>query len=402
MSNYKDMSATFNKRVTRTAKREWRRMTARPVYFLSTVLVMLFCYVFFLTFFNQGLPLSLPAGVVDLDNSYVSRTFTRNMDATAQTKILRHYSNYNEAREDMQRGNIYAFVVFDKGFEKDLLGGHRPSLGIYINDGYLIPGSLLLKDISYMGMLGNGYIQQRILQAKGLSDDQIMGTIQPVALDTHLIANPYANYGIYLLNVLLPGVLQLMIVMVTVYSIGIEIKERTGKGWLARANNSIFAALAGKLLPYTALFTILGVTGNFILYRYMHFPMNGSLAVMCLATFVYVLAHQAIGVFISGLLPELRDGISIAAFYGLLGFTYAGFTFPIEGMLPAARIFSDLFPIRHYFRIYVNEALNGGDFRYCFIYFVAMLAFLVLPLFVGKRLKTASIASSSYLKNENI
>ena len=153
----------------------------------------------------------------------------------------------------------------------------------------------------------------------------------------------------------------------------------------------MLAALTGKLLPYTILFTILGIGGNFILYRYMHFPMNGSLAWMCLATFLFVIAHQSIGVFIIGLFPVMRDGISLAAFYGLLGFTYAGFTYPIEGMPYAVRIFSDLFPIRHYFKIYVNEALNGSDIHYSIICFVSLIAFVILPAFVYYRLKKAAI-----------
>ncbi|MEI6765444.1 MAG: ABC transporter permease [Bacteroidota bacterium] len=385
------MLSLKNSSLIATVGREWKRITGRPIYLFSSVFVMLFCYVFFLTFFNQGLPNSLPAGVVDLDNSYVTRTFTRNIDATAQTEIVRHYSSYTEARQDMQRGNIYGFIVFGKDFEKKLLSSRRPELTYYVNDAYLIPGSLLLKDFTYMSALGSGYIQQRLLQARGMSDYQIMSTIQPVVLDSHLIANPWANYGIYLMNVLLPGVLQLMVLMLTIFSIGAELKERTSRNWLRTANNSMITALCGKLLPYTFIFTLLGIGGNFILYSYMHFPMNGSLAWMCLATFLYVIAHQAIGIFFIGVFPVMRDGISLAALYGLLGFTYAGFTFPIEGMPYTARIFSNIFPIRHYFNIYVNQALNGSDIRYSLIYFGALLAFSILPVFVYYRLKKAAI-----------
>lgn len=374
-----------------TVEREWKRIMGRPIYLFSSVFVMLFCYVFFLTFFNQGLPNSLPAGVVDLDNSYVTRTFTRNIDATAQTAVIHHYSSCTEARQDMQRGNIYGFIVFGKDFEKKLLSGQRPELSSYVNDAYLIPGSLLLKDFSYMRALGSGYIRQRLLQARGMSDHQIINIIQPVTLDTHLIANPWANYGIYLMNVLLPGVLQLMVLMLTIFSIGAELKERTSRHWLRTAGNSMFTALCGKLLPYTLIFTLLGTGGNFILYGYLHFPMNGSLAWMCFATFLFVIAHQAIGIFFIGIFPVMRDGISLAALYGLLGFTFAGFTFPIEGMPYTVRIFAEIFPIRHYFNIYVSQALNGANISYSLLCFAALLAFSILPAFVYYRLKRAAL-----------
>lgn len=374
------------KNTKNVARRESKRMVSRPIYLFSSVFVMFFCYVFFLTFFNEGLPEQLPIGLVNNDNSYVSRTLARNVDASAQIEIVKQYPSFSQAREDMQRGKIYGIVEIASDFESELLSNRQPKIAYYVNDAYLIAGSLSFKDLTYISELGTAYVQQRLLHAHGVvSDENTMPILQPVAIDTHLIANPYANYSIYLLNVLLPGVLQLMIIMLTIFSIGTEIKERTTEKWLTSSNQSILAALTGKMLPYTVLFTLLGIGGNLILYSYMHFPMNGSLTRMCLATFIYVLAYQAIGIFIIGAFPRMRDAISLGAFYGLLAFTYAGFTFPIEAMPHGAQIFAELFPIRHYFKIYVNEALNGAPINYSLIYFAAMTAFLILPFLVYQR-----------------
>ena len=385
---------SFIQHLKNVSRREIHRMVSRPIYLFSSVFVMFFCYLFFLTFFAEGLPERLPVGIVDNDNSYVSRTLARNIDAMAQIEIVKQYTSFSEAREDMQRGKIYAIIDVASGFESDLLSNRQPKITYYVNDAYLIAGSLSFKDLTYISELGTAFVQQRLLQARGVvGDENLMPILQPVAIDTHLIANPYANYGVYLLNVLLPGVLQLLIIMLTIFSIGNEMKEQSTGEWLASGNQSFLAALTGKMLPYTVLFTALGIGGNFILYSYMHFPMNGSLVWMCLATFIYVLAYQAIGIFIIGAFPRMRDAISLAAFYGLLAFTYAGFTFPIEAMPHGAQIFADLFPIRHYFKIYVNEALNGAPINYSFIYFAAMTAFLILPFLVYRRLRKAAVSS---------
>ncbi|MPN04015.1 hypothetical protein SDC9_151251 [bioreactor metagenome] len=123
----------------------------------------------------------------------------------------------------------------------------------------------------------------------------------------------------------------------------------------------------------------------------MHYPLNSHIGWMFAATLLYVLAYQAIGVLFIGLTPVLRDGVTMAAFYGLLGFTFAGFTFPIEQMPYVAQIFSDLFPIRHYFNIYVNQALHGIEIRYSLISYLALISFNILPFFVYHRLKNAAI-----------
>jgi len=392
------MSTNILSAFIKTFKRELKRMGSRPVYFLGTVGVMFFCYIFFLTFMKEGQPIRMPIGVVDFDDSSLSRQFLRNLDATQQAEIVTHLNSYTEARKEMQKGNIYAFVVIKDNFEAEVMANRRPKMTFYVNDAYLVAGSLLLKDITYMSELTAGAMKQKVLKAKGMEDSRIMGIIQPISLDTHLIGNPWANYGVYLLNVLLPGVLQIMILMLTVFAIGVELKEKTSRLWLRTADNSMFAALMGKLMPYTIIFTILGIIGNMLLYWYMGYPMNSHIGWMFLTTFLYVMAYQAVGTLIIGITPVLRDGVTLAAFYGLLGFTYAGFTFPIEQLPYIAQIFSELFPIRHYFKIYVNQALNGLSIGYSVDYLIALLAFTVLPLFVYIRLKKAAIYQNYPIK----
>ena len=362
-----------------------------PVYLIGSVGVMTFCFIFFLTLFDEGLPQKLPIAVIDQDNSSLSRQFVRNLGATQQTKVLMHLTSYTEARKEMQKGNIYAFVLIKDGFAADVYANRQPTISFYVNDGYLVAGSLALKNITYMTELTNGAAKQKTLLAKGVPESKIMGIIQPVSIDSHLIGNPWANYGVYLLNVLLPGVLQVMIIMLTVYSIGTELKLKTSKTWLFTADNSMFASLTGKLFPMTIIFTALGIISNILLYRYMHYPMNSSIFWMFLTTFLYVLAYQAIGVLIMGLTPVLRDGVTLGAFYGLLGFTFAGFTFPIEQLPYPFRIFSGAFPIRHYFEIYVNQALNGLPAGYSFTQFLSLLVFIFVPLLIFNRLKNAAL-----------
>src|ERR1035437_1832681 len=385
------MSNKLSINITNTFKRELKRMVGRPIYFISTILIMTFSYVFFLTFFNEGQPAKMPIAVVDLDNSSISRQFSRNLEVMQHTNIVMRLNSHKEAREEMQRGNIYAFVEIKRNFDKEVVSNQRPTITFYVNDAYLIAGSLINKDISYISAATSIGMQQKVLRAKGVDESRIMGIIQPIVLDTHLIGNPWANYGTYLLNVILPGILQLMVLMMTVFPIGVEYKEHTTREWLRNSDNSMFAAITGKLIPYTIIFTILGIIGNILLYKYMHYPLNSSIGWMFLATFMLVISSQAIGILFIGITPVLRDGVTFAGLFGTLGITFAGSTFPIEQMPAATRILSDLFPLHHYFNIYVDQALNGVEIHHSFISYIAMLSFMILPLFVFFRLKNAAI-----------
>jgi len=384
--------------ILNTLNRELKRMKSRPIYFISTILILSFSYLFFLTFFNEGQPNKMPIAVVDMDNSTVSRQFARNLEVMQHCHIVMRLNSYKEAREEMQLGNIYAFVEIKRNFAKEAVSNLRPSITFYINDAYLIAGSLISKDITYISAVTSIGMQQKILRAKGIDENRIKGIIQPIVLDSHLIGNPWANYGTYLLNVILPGILQLMVLMMTVFPIGVEYKERTSREWLIGSNNSMFAALTGKLLPYTVIFTIIGIIGNMLLFRYMHYPLNSSIGWMFLATFLLVLSSQTVGVLFIGITPVLRDGVTFAGLFGMLGVTFAGSTFPIEQMPVATRIFSDFFPLHHYFNIYVNQALNGVGMRYSILSVIALLSFSILPLFVFIRLKKAAIHQNFPIK----
>ncbi len=377
-------------------RREWKRILGRPIYLFSSVFVMIFCYIFFLSIFNDGMPRSLPIGVVDLDHSYVSRTFVRNMDAVPNVHVVKQYVDYGEARDAMQRGDIYAFYTLDKGFGRKLMSSQQPDFSFYINEAYIVAGSLTYKELIYMSNLGIAFVQKKMLELRGeeVIDKEILATVQPISNDSHMIANPYVNYGVYLLNMLLPGIMQMLILLMTVFTIGFEMKMNTTSNLMETANKSMLAALLGKLLPYTLLFSILGIGGNLVLYKFMHFPMNGSLLRYSFSTVLFVMAYQAIGVMFIGLLPSLREALSLVAVYAILGVSFTGFTFSIEAMPRGVQVFQHLFPTRYYFKIYVAEALNGAPIRYSLIYFAVLAAFMLLPFLTYKRLRNAVMKSS--------
>lgn len=372
-------------------KRECRRLVSRPLYLFCMVIAPLFCYVFFTTLMGSGLPTNLPVGAVDLDNSATSRQLLRNLDAFSQTGIVANYNSVSEARAAMQRGEIYGFFHIPDGLSSKAQSQRQPKLSFYTNNSYLIAGSLLFKDMKMMGELASGAASRSVLYAKGATEEQAMAFLQPIVIDTHPINNPWLNYSVYLCNTLVPGVLMLMIFMVTVYSIGVEIKDRTAREWLRMGHNSIYISLAGKLLPHTVIFFIMGIFYNVYLYGYLHFPCNSGIIPMILATLLLVLASQCCGVIMIGTFPSLRLGLSFASLWGVISFSISGFSFPVMAMHPVLQGLSNLFPLRHYFLIYVDQALNGYSMAYSWSNYMALLIFMILPFAVVHRLKEALI-----------
>ncbi|MDR1370653.1 MAG: ABC transporter permease [Dysgonamonadaceae bacterium] len=370
-------------------KREVKRLFSNKVYLFCMFVAPLFCLLFFLSLMHKGLPTDLPLALVDLDNSSSSGNLARQLDTFEGTQIIFQTSDFSEAREIMQKGEIYGILLIPGNFAKDAVSGKQPKLSFYTNNSYLIAGSLLFRDLKTISVLASASVGLQTGRAKGYTDDRIMTQLQPIVIDTHPIGNPWLNYSVYLNNIIIPGILQLMIFCVTVYSIGIEIKERTTRKWLRTGNNSLFISLIGKLIPQTILFLICGLIIYATLYGGMNFPFNGSIFSMLLLLFLFIIAGQAFGVFMIGVLPTLRLGLSFACIWGMISFSICGFSFPVTAMYPPVQALSNLFPLRHYFLIYVDQALNGREILFSWEHYIAMTAFLILPFLVFKPLTFA-------------
>ena len=370
------------------AKREVLRIAVRPLYLFCMIIAPVFCYLFFTTLMANGLPTDLPAGVVDLDNTSTTRNIIRNLDAFQQTHIVAHYPSVMEARKAIQRGEIYSFYYIPEGTTEATLASRQPKVSFYVNYSYLIAGSLLYKDQRTISELAAGAVGRATLYAKGATEDQAMAFLQPIVIDTHALNNPWLNYSVYLCNTLFPGILMLLIFLTTIYTLGEEVKNGTGRELMRLADNSITKVLIGNLLPHTLVFFVIAVFYNVYLYGYLHYPCHSGIFPMLLAGLLLVLSSQAFGVFLFGLFGSFRLALSAASLWGVISFSISGFTFPVMAMHPTLQALCVLFPLRHYYLLYVNFALNGYPLIYAWQAVAALLVFLLLPFLVLKKLRT--------------
>lgn len=377
-------------RIIAVARRELRIIRQRPIYLLGSVGVIAFCAIFFLTFLKDGLPSDVPIGLVDYDYSSTSRNFCQQLDATQLGKVV-HYDSFAAAREDMNRGKIAAVCVVPVGMNDDIQANRQPKITFYVNGLYFVSGALAWKDLLQMVNLTNGAVQRQAFRARGYNDSQIMGMIRPVDVDVHQIGNVGTNYNYYLSSVLLPGVLEMIVIIVLIYSLGAELKYGTSRHLLQTSGNSIVTALAGKLLVWTLTFSAIGLILILLLFHRLHFPLAGSIWNMFLGIFLMIFASEAIAIFILEMLPVPRLALSIGALYSVLGFSLSGFTLPIEAMPPYIQGLAAAFPLRHYYLFYVQEAIFGAGFAGWWKQVIYLLIFILLPLIGLVGLKKAYI-----------
>lgn len=367
------------KQIVKIAARECAIMRRHSIYGFCMVVFPVLVVIFFTSIMREGVPEDMPVGVVDDDNTPATRAMVRRLDAMQSSHVEGRYATVDDAREAIQRNHIYAFLYIPKGTTAGLARGTRPKMSLYYSGVTMVAGSLLFKDMKTVVALASAQVGAGKLAAIGKSGEEIKATLQPVAIDLHLIGNPWLSYNIYLSTTMVPGLLMLFIFLITPYSIGTELKFNRSKEWLAMAGGDIRVAMAGKLLPQAAIFLTIFYAYEFYIFHVLGFPHPGGVAPILLLGLLAVAACEGAGVFAFGLWPSLRMSMSMCSLWSVLSFSMCGATFPVFAMDPMIEAMAALFPLRHYYMVYQMTIFNGFPLAAAWRDIAALGVFALLP-----------------------
>ena len=379
------------KRIYHIFIRELYIMWRNPIYGFCVLLFPIVVAIFFTTLMGEGEPVNMPVGVVDQDNTATSRAMIRRLDAFQTTHVVAHYPNMNEARNAIQRNEIYAFLLIPKGTTDGLLSSRQPKISFYYSSVTLVAGSLLYRDLKTIASLGSANVGMAKLAALGKTEKEIRTFLQPINIDLHMVGNPWANYNIYLSTVMAPGVLMIFMFLLVPYSIGSELKFHRSRQWMNMAGNNIHIAIAGKILPQSVIFICVLLCYEFYIFYGLGFPHPGGIIPIVLVGILTVLACQCFGIFVFGLMPSLRMSMSICSLWSVISFSACGATYPLFAMDSMIQSMAQLFPLRHYYMIYQMCIFNGYPLFYAWFNVLALVIFLFLPMFSISHIKTAML-----------
>lgn len=373
--------------------REFYRLGRYRTFTFSIVVIPILSFILLTTLLSRGVPDALPIAVLDKDNTSMSRMASEMVSAGRFSKVEYDISSLTEGRTLMNQGKIQAILVLPRDMERSIMRGEQVQVPLFVNGVNLLMSSLVQKDVIYTMQTFSTGIEIQKLVTKGISENEAYELALPINYDKHVLFDPYVNYGYYLLPGFMPMMLLIFTILSTIFAIGIELKKDTAKLWISSAGGSIIKALVAKLLPYTILMSLMGLLMNVIMFRTVGIPLNGSVWLIAVGTFLFILAYQAIGVVFISILANLRLALSIGAGYSVLAFTFSGLTFPAIAMGELPRLLTHLFPFTPYIDLFIDQAMRGAPVVVSLHYLLILMVFIVLPIFFLSRLK--KIATNS-------
>jgi ABC-2 type transport system permease protein len=194
-----------------------------------------------------------------------------------------------------------------------------------------------------------------------MSASAVSDFLQPVAEQVHPLFNPTLNYRLYLSYPFCFILLQVLLLLLTTYVLGIERKEGTAADWLRGAQGRVGAAVAGKLAPYWLLFAGVSLLAHVLFFGYLRLPTVTSPIWLWLGSLCFLASTQAVALCFYALLPVLGLVFSGVSMFGSLGATLSGVTFPLRSMPWPVEWASYLFPLRYFVELSQQWMMEGME-----------------------------------------
>jgi len=360
--------------------REISRISQNPAYRfllffgpLTGILLMYFI-------FRNSTVKEIPIAIVDKDHSALSVKIGNAIEASPDVDVVFQSHDFFEAREHFEQGAVKAIVLIPKETEELVFNGVPTALPVYINGTNVLLAGLVQRSVLTTIRTISGGVQLKKQMMEGRNYTDAMVRVMPVNIQKHLLFNPFTNYTYFLSSAMLYMMLYLFVLLSSVYTLGNELKRGTGPELLETSGNSVRFAIAGKLAPYTIIFSAFAVFINLLLYKIEGMPLNGSFATIFTGQLITVLTYQLLGLVFIGATINLRLALSLASAYSMMAITFSGLTFPIEGMPLAARIFAALFPFTWWEKLFISQSLRGAPVSEALIYICYILIFMLISL----------------------
>ncbi|HEY5765751.1 MAG TPA: ABC transporter permease [Candidatus Deferrimicrobiaceae bacterium] len=320
-------------------------------------------------------PRHLPAAVLLADNGPQGRTLLEAVRNSGYIDFVRQVDTEEEGREALARGEVQFVVTIPAGFTRSLLRAERPVL-------------LLEADATDPAATGNALGSLRTLAEAALQRDlqgplaYLSGGESPFDLRVHALYNPEGatRYNI------VPGLMGVVLTMTMVIITGLAITRERERGTMENLLSMPVRPLevmAGKIVPYI----LVGYIQAGLILGAARFlfdvPLEGSLALLLAASFLFIVANLAMGITFSTVARNQLQAVQMSFFFFLPSLMLSGFMFPFRGMPRWAQAIGELFPLTHFLRIVRGILLKGNGTGEVAPHLWPIAAFTAVALFVS-------------------
>ena len=319
--------------------------------------------------------------VYDLDNSPASRALTSRFLGSGYFDVVEYVGSDRRATGLIDRGQADLVLRINRGFDEDLRAGRTARLQ-WIVDGTDSNTAAIVQ--GYANRIVQEF-SQKILTERFL---QLQGPMkEPGRLELRWRA--WFNANLESRNFYVPGVIVIVVSVITLLLTSMAIVREKEIGTIEQILVTPITPsefILGKTAPFAliALIDVGIVTAVGVFW--FQVPIRGSLALLFLATGLYLLTMLAIGLLISTVSQTQQQAMMGVFFFFFPAILLSGFMFPIANMPPVVQWLTFLNPLRYFLVVIRGVFLKGIGLEILWPQVAALAALGVTTLwFVSRR-----------------
>jgi ABC-2 type transport system permease protein len=319
------------------------------------------------------------AMMTEVSGSSTSRAFVDRLRNSDTFKVYKYVHSDAELNEEMVSGRASVGVKIPVDFDRNLLKGNQAQVLVMVDGS---DSNVAGQAVNVSGSLGLDESLRRMLKP---------GQENAIEVRPKMMFNPASRSP----NFLLPGLIAVLLIMVTVMLTAFSLVREKERGTIEQLFVTPVRPLGlmlGKIMPYF----VTGIIEFGVIISFMRFvfqiPIHGNVLVLGALTTGYLFVNLAIGILISTKANSQAEALQLCMMVMLVSIFLSGFMFPRETMPTWAFTVGRIIPATYMIRIARGVILRGAGLEELWLNGVILFAMgAALTLAAAKRFKSMTV-----------
>jgi drug efflux transport system permease protein len=300
--------------------------------------------------------------VADFDGTQESRELLRRFTSSGHFTVVRHVGDARALGRLLDAGEVKVGLQIDPGFSTDLARGRTAVVQVLVdgtdsNTAGVVAG--------YANRIVSDYTRDVALPRLATS----WGTpgkdadVRPVPAGLELRARAWFNLELESRNFYVPGIIAILLMLTSLLLTSMSIVREREIGTMEQLLVTPMRPaelILGKTIPCALIgfFDVALITSLAVVW--FHVPVRGSVALLFVASGLYLLSAIGVGLFISTVSATQQQALMSTFFFFQPAMLLSGFVFPIANMPAVIQVVTRVNPLRYYLVVIRGIFLKGN------------------------------------------
>jgi len=295
-------------------------------------------------------------GYIDHDYTSTSRALIEKFNASTYFNVLTDFPSEKSASQAMLNGEVDVILEIPSSFERNFSKEKQGSLGVTIN---AIDGAAAGVENVYVSQIIQRFNKDLKVEVSRY------GKMQNLPIQITTIPSFWYNQTLNYKTFMVPGILVLLVTMITLFLSGMNIVREKEIGTLEQINVTPIKKsqfIIGKLFPFWVVGMALLTVGLILAKLIFDVPILGSLGLLYAYTSIYILVVLGMGLFISNFTDTQQQAMFISWFFVVIFILMSGLFTSIDSMPKWAQLLTEFNPVKYFVEVIRMVMLKGSGF----------------------------------------